>query len=81
MKIFVKRHGLYEISKSALTVELPEGAALCRLISELALIDGCNPAEKSDIETLYLRDQNLIKPETVLYDGDTLTVLTPLRDG
>ena len=81
MRLFVKRHGIYDVSGGDMSVELPEGSTLTDLMTALVSIDGCDLAEKSGLETMYVRGRDLIGPDSVLYDGDRITILTPLRGG
>lgn len=81
MTVFIKRHGIHEISANNLCLELEEGSTVQDLVKAYIHYDGIDLAGVSGIPSLFLRDGDMIALDTTLHDQDRITVITPLGNG
>ena len=81
MVVFIKRHGIHEISASNLSFELAEGSTVQDLVNAYIRYDGMDLAGVTGIPSLFLRNGKLIPIDTELRDQDRITLITPLGNG
>ncbi len=81
MILTIRRFGIHELVRSEMTVVLPEGSTLKELIDICNMTDGEDLAQISQLQPLFIRQGTMITTDAVLYDGDMITLLTPLGGG